>query len=89
MCVGISDVLTILVKCISSLWDIAVCDSLFPLLLAQVIHNQSVAVIARGQARTVGGCCFGYAVKQHFRSVKKGLKSISSILTLMDTFEQF
>lgn len=89
MCVEISDVLTILVKCISSLWDIAVCDSPFPSLLAQVIHNQSVAVVARGQTKTVGDCCFGYPVKQHFRTVKKGLKSISSILTLIDTFEQF
>ena len=89
MCVEISDVLTILVKYISSLWDIAVCDSLFPPSLPRVTHRQSIAVIARGQMETVCGCCFGYAVKQHLRTVKKGLNCISSILTLIYTFEQF
>lgn len=39
VCVKISDALSILVKCISSSWNSADCDSLFPLLLPQVIHN--------------------------------------------------
>lgn len=62
LCVEIPNVLTVLVKSIS-FWDVAVSDSLFSLLLPQVIHNHSVAVIARGQMETICCCCFGYALQ--------------------------